>query len=138
MQALRAGGRVQVGLAENPYIPVPVIETPVHIEAAGKAMRNLNAAYLTTILEGRYPDDYVAFKGLSGPKIAAGDMAAIGSPLDFVSLNVYTPTYVKADVDDPAGYSVVSPPKSFPTMMVPWLQVGPEASYWAVRLVSEV
>ncbi len=133
-----AGGRVQVGLAENPNIPVPVIETLAHVEAARKAMRNLNAAYLTTILEGRYPDDYLASQGLNGPKIAAGDMAVIGSPLDFVGLNVYTPTYVAAAVDDPAGYSVVPPPKSFPAMMLPWLQVGPEATYWAVRLVSEL
>ncbi len=139
VQAVRAvGGHVQVGLAENPNIPLPVIETPAHLEAARKAMRNLNAAYLTTILEGCYPDDYLASQGLNGPKIAAGDMAVIGSPLDFVGLNVYTPTYVAADVDDPAGYSVVPPPRSFPAMMLPWLQVGSEATYWAVRLVSEL
>ena len=35
-------------------------------------------------------------------KVEPGDMKAIGSPLDFVGLNVYTPYYVRAD-DSRAG-----------------------------------
>ena len=30
-------------------------------------------------------------------KIGAGDMQAIGSPIDFLGLNVYQPFYVRAD-----------------------------------------
>ena len=45
VQAVRASARrpLQVGLAENSVIPVPVIETPEHIEADRRAMRHLNA-----------------------------------------------------------------------------------------------
>src|SRR5260370_441096 len=64
-------------------------------------------------------------------------MAAIGSALDFVGLNVYTPDYVKAD-GSRDGYVVLPRQASFPRMASPWLYVGPEVIYWAVRNVSEV
>ena len=64
-------------------------------------------------------------------------MRAIGSPLDFVGLNVYTPSYVRA-ADNAQGYEMVPFPKSFPHMYSPWLNVGPESLYWAPKLVSRV
>ena len=139
VQAIRARSkrRVQIGVAENPSCPVPVIETPENIAAARSAMRQINGAYLVPILEGRYPEDRQA-PAAHPPKIEAGDMAVIGSPLDFLALNVYAPTYVRAAPDRPQGYAVVPRPKSFPTMVLPWLMIGPEASYWAVRLASEL
>jgi beta-glucosidase len=62
-------------------------------------------------------------------------MRAIGSPLDFVGLNVYSPEYVRAD-DSEQGYAIVPRPSSFPHMESPWLAVGPEALYWSPKLVS--
>ena len=59
-------------------------------------------------------------------------MKIIASPLDFIGLNIYQPTYVRAD-ESPSGYAVVTPPRSFPHMYSPWLYVGPEAIYWATR-----
>jgi beta-glucosidase len=67
--------------------------------------------------------------------VEAGDMQIIDSPLDFVGLNVYSPEYVRAD-DSPAGYAVVPKQSSFPHMPSPWLFVGPEVIYWAVRNVT--
>ena len=138
VQAIRAAGGARVGLAENPIVPVPAIETAPHIDAARRAMRDLNAAYLTTVLEGRYPSAYLGQEGRDAPDVGSGDMAAIGAPLDFVALNVYTPVYVRADAGEASGYKVVDPPKSFPVMMLPWLLIGPESCYWAVRLVTEI
>ncbi len=139
VQAIRAKAkrRVQVGVAENTDSPVPVIETAENIAAAHSAMRHMNGAYLVPILEGRYPEDRLAPEA-HPPKIEASDMAVISGPLDFLALNVYAPTYVRAAPDRPRGYAVVPRPKSFPTMMMSWLMVGPEAGYWAVRLASEV
>lgn len=138
VQAIRAKARrkVKIGLAENTNSPVPVIETPENIAAARKAMRLMNRWYLTAILEGKYPDDNLTQKS-ARPVVDAGDMAIIASPIDFVSLNVYAPTYVKAAPENPSGYAVVSTPKSFPSLGMPWLKMGPEAAYWAIRLVSE-
>jgi beta-glucosidase len=64
-------------------------------------------------------------------------MKAIGSPLDFVGLNVYTPAYVRAD-DSPVGFAMVPPPASFPHMMSSWLQVGPEALYWSPKFAAQL
>ncbi|MDB5521997.1 MAG: beta-glucosidase, partial [Tardiphaga sp.] len=61
VQAIRATGRngTQVGPAENLVICVPAIETPANIRASEIAMRELNAGYLTAILEGRYTDGFL-------------------------------------------------------------------------------
>ncbi len=139
VQAIRANapGATQVGLAENARVFVPVIEAAEHIEAARRAFREENAAFLTAVMEGRYTDAYLAAAGSDAPHVHEGDMAAIGSPLDFVGLNVYQPEYVRAAAS-PAGYAVEPRPASFPHMASPWLYIGPEAIYWAIRHVTEL
>jgi beta-glucosidase len=53
-EAIRANApAAQVGLAENAIVCVPVIEDRENIEAARRATRDLNAPFLTTLLEGR-------------------------------------------------------------------------------------
>jgi beta-glucosidase len=140
VQAIRANAKAgtQVGLAENAEAYIPVIENPEQIEAARKATREENAPFLTAVLEGRYTDNYLRREGTNAPKVEHGDMAIIGSPLDFVGLNVYAPEYVRAD-NSPAGYIVEALPTSFPRMAsADWLYIGPEVIYWAVRNVSEI
>jgi beta-glucosidase len=67
---------------------VPVIETPEYIAAARTAVREENAMFLTAVMEGRYTDGYLVREGKNAPRVAAGDMATIGSPLDFVALKI--------------------------------------------------
>lgn len=139
VQAVRAHARAgtQVGLADNTTVHVPVIETPEHIEAAKKATRDANAMFLTAIMEGRYIDSYLQSAGAAAPRVQAGDMAAIGSPLDFVALNIYAPVWARADAGA-SGYAVIPAIASSPRMASPWLVVGPEVAYWGVRQVSEM
>ncbi|TDW59937.1 beta-glucosidase [Novosphingobium sp. PhB55] len=139
VQAIRAHARAgtQVGLADNATIFVPAIETPEHIEATKKAMREENAMFLTAIMEGRYIDSYLAAQGKDAPKVQAGDMKAIGSPLDFVSLNVYTANTVRAAATA-SGYEILPHLANSPRMASPWLYVTPEALYWSIRTVSEL
>jgi beta-glucosidase len=139
VQAIRASAKAgtKVGLADNPSITVPVIETPEHINAARKAMREVNAAALTAVMEGRYIDSYLTAQGAAAPKVEEGDMKAIGSPLDFVGINVYAPQFVRADTNA-QGYSVLPMLASSPRMASPWLRVGPESAYWAVRNATEL
>ena len=105
VQAIRANAKSmpQVGLAENATVFVPVIESAEHIEAARRATRDGNVQFLTAVLEGKYLDSYLERAGANAPKVEPGDMEIIGTPLDFVGLNVYTPEYVRAD-SSPAGY----------------------------------
>jgi beta-glucosidase len=139
VQAIRANAKAgtRVGLAEDPAVYVPVIETREHIEAAKRATREENAPFLTAVMEGRYTDGYLQREAANAPHVEPGDMKIIGSPLDFVGLNVYTPEYVRADAA-PSGYVVEPRPSSFPRMASPWLFIGPEVIYWAIRNVSEI
>jgi beta-glucosidase len=139
VQAIRAHAKpgTEVGIADNTEFYVPVIETSEHIAAAKKATRERNAMFLTAIMEGRYIDRYLRQEGANAPRVEAGDMAAIGSPLDFLALNIYQPQWVRADAG-PDGYAPIPHLPSSPRMASPWLYVGPEVAYWAVRQVSEL
>src|SRR5215471_10912078 len=131
VQAIRANAKAgtKIGLAEDATIFVPVIENREHIEAARRATREENAPFLTAVMEGRYTDSYLQREGANAPHVKPGDMKIIGSPLDFVGLNVYAPEYVRAD-SSTVGYRVESRPSSFPHMASPWLFIGPEVMYW--------
>ena len=137
VQAIRANSSsgTQVGLAENPKVYVPVIESAEHIEAAKRAFREENAPFLTAVMEGKYTDGYIEREGANAPKVQGDDLKIIGSPLDFVGLNVYQPEYARADAGA-SGYSVARRPSSFPHMASPWLFIGPEVIYWAIRHTS--
>jgi len=134
VQAIRANTSkgTQVGLAENSTVYVPVIETEEHIKAAQKATRILNAGFITALMEGKYIDEYLQMTGANAPKWEPDDFKAIGSKLDFVGFNVYAPEWVRAS-DAALGFTVEPHPATYPHMDSPWILVGPEALYWAVR-----
>ncbi len=137
VQAIRAKAKAgtRVGLADNASATVPLLETPEHIEAAKKAYREMNARFLTAVMEGNYTDAYLAGLGAAAPKSTPDEMRAIGSKLDFVGLNVYQPTYVRAD-ESARGFAHVPSPASYPHMFSSWLTIGPEALYWSPKLAS--
>jgi beta-glucosidase len=138
VQAIRANApAAKVGLAEDATVFVPVIEDEKNIEAGRRATREENAPFLTAVLEGKYTEGYLERAGSDAPRISAGDMQAIGSPIDFLGLNVYRPYYVRAD-GSPQGYEIVPRQTSYPRMASPWIAVGPEVMYWAVRNVSNL
>ena len=134
VQAIRAKAQqgTRIGPAENMTVGVPVIETPPHITAAERYTREINAGYLTVILEGRYTDAFLASAGADAPKFTTEELKIINSPLDFVGINVYVPKYVRA-IDAAPGYEALPFSKSHPRMASPWHFIGPEALYWAPR-----
>jgi beta-glucosidase len=140
VQAVRAHGRAgtRVGPAENIVICVPAIETPANIRAAEIATRELNAGYLTVILEGKYTDAFLARAARNGPKYSPEDLSVISSPIDFVGLNVYTPEHYVVAADNEQGFTLVPFPASFPHMDSAWPRIGPEAMYWAPRHVTKL
>lgn len=139
VQAIRAstGPDTKVGIADNITTMVPVVASPPHIEAARRALREENAMFLTVVLEGRYTDRYLKRLGPAAPKFTEEEMAIVRSPLDFVGINIYQPTWVRDDPSD-AGYALVDPPTSYPHMLSEWLTIGPEALYWGPRLAAEI
>ena len=140
VQAIRASAKTgtKIGLAENITIPVPVVETAPHIAAAERAMREMNAQYLTVIMEGKYTDWYLKSAGGDAPKFTPDELKIISSPLDFVGINVYRCEFVRADESSPAGFIQIPYPKSFPHAPSFWLYVTPAALYWGPRHVSKL
>ena len=137
VQAIRANAKkgTKCGPAENITVPVPLIETPEHIKAAEAATREMNAPYLTVMLEGRYTDGYLKACGKDAPKFTDADLKAIAEPVDFVGINVYRPGwYVLASGEAP-GYRPIPFNKSHPKMFSSWHSLGPEVLYWAPKLV---
>ena len=140
VQAIRAHVKsgTMVGLADNAMAICPVISTPEHIQAARRAYVEENAMYLNVIMTGKYTDTYLKGLGADTPQYTPEELSAIGSPLDFLGLNVYQPTWVMADPSKETGYSLVKKPSSYPHMFSEWLDVGPEAIYWSPTFAHSI
>ena len=140
VQAIRAHARsgTKVGPAENIEMCIPAIETPANIRAAEIATRELNAGYLTAILEGKYTDGFLAYAGANAPKFTAEDLAAISSPVDFVGLNVYMPNQYVVAGENGNDFALLPFAATYPHMDSSWLRIGPEAMYWAPRHVAKL
>lgn len=140
VQAIRAKGRpgTKVGPAENIPHALPAIETPEHVKAAETATRALNVHFLGPMLEGRYDDAYLKAAGKDAPKFTDDEMKVIGSPLDFVGINVYIPSLLVVASDRPPGYRAVPFNDSHPKMFSSWHRLDPECQYWAPRLLNSI
>ena len=140
VQAIRAGGRAdtKVGFAENMAAAVPVIDEPEHVRAAETATRELNAAFLTVMLEGRYTDAYLADAGSDAPTFTDEELRTIASPVDFTGINVYRPHVYVAPSGEPPGYRMIPISASHPKMASAWHIFGPEVMYWAARQVTSL
>src|SRR5262245_13566795 len=138
VQAIRAKAKAgtKVGPAEVIEVAVPLIEAPEHVKAAQTATREANAPFLSVMLEGKYTDAYLKEAGADAPKFSDDDLKILGSPLDFVGINVYRPiTYVLAS-DAAPGWREIPFAKAHPTMFNSWLTLGPDALYWAPKFVQ--
>jgi len=140
VQAVRAHGRAgtRVGPAENAVSCIPAIETPANVRAAEMATRELNAGYLTVMMEGKYTDAYLTQAGRDAPDHTAEDLRVISSPVDFVGLNIYTPDHYVVAADNERGFALAPFPASFPRMKATWLRPGPETMYWVPRHVARL
>jgi beta-glucosidase len=140
VQAIRDRGAAgtKVGPAENIAAAVPAIDSPEHVKAAETATRELNAPFLTVMLEGRYTDAYLADAGEDAPKFTDEELKVIGTPLDYVGINVYRPNIYVAPSDEPPGYRTIPISASHPKMASAWHILDPEVMYWAPRHVKSL
>ncbi|MFF2306110.1 GH1 family beta-glucosidase [Streptomyces sp. NPDC058128] len=139
VQAIRANAprRVKVGPADNVYVVTPVIETPEHIAAAQIATREINAGLMTVMLEGAYTDRFLATAGADAPDFTDEDMRIIGSPLDFVGINIYQSDHYVTAADNDDGFFDVPFQPSHPHA-ASWHRLSPEAMYWGTRHLHQI
>jgi beta-glucosidase len=140
VQAIRAYAKAgtRCGPADNLSTAVPAIETPENIKAAEIATREMNAGYLTVILEGKYTDAYLKAAGKDAPKFTADDLKIISSPVDFVGLNIYRPSAYVVASERGLGFRPIPFNKSHPRMLSSWHLLGPEVMYWAPRQLQSL
>ena len=114
--------------------PAPRSVSPVL--AAQRVTRELNAPYLTVMLESRYTDKYFADAGDDAPRFTDEELAVISSPLDFVGINVYRPSIYVVASEDGAGYREIPVNASRPKMASSWHLFDPEVAHWAPCLAQ--
>jgi beta-glucosidase len=131
------GAGARVGLTDNCDVSVPVTETPEDIAAATAWFRDRNLHLLGAIHAGRYPQPYLDRVGADAPAVEPGDFDLISAPTDFLGLNVYTATYVRAGRDG-RPYEALALPAAYPRADSPWLHLVPQSIYWAPRMCREL
>jgi beta-glucosidase len=130
------GAGAQVGLTDNCDVSVPVTETPADIDAAKEWFRDRNLHLLGAVHAGRYPQAYLDRVGADAPVVTPGDFDLISLPTDFLGLNIYTATYVRAGSD--GRPEALALPAAYPRADSPWLHLVPQSIYWAPRMCREV
>jgi beta-glucosidase len=140
VQAIRAASPqpCQIGLVDNIGVTVPLSATLENIAAAQAAFphHGNNGGLIYPALTGAYHPGFWQSLGSEAPIVAAGDLATIHQPIDFLGLNIYTGTYVRA-AETPAGYECLPLPAGYPRLDMPWLHLVPDSLYWGIRHVSE-
>jgi beta-glucosidase len=132
------GPEAQVGLVHNhlPAPPIPVTETAADVAAARNYYDETNRQLMGPVFLGHYPEAFLREAGADAPPVEPGDMELIAQPTDYLGLNVYAGSFVRAGTE---GRPEVLPyPIQYPEGALWWLKLTPECLYWSVRLAAEV
>jgi len=137
--AMRANEKqkLNIGIADCPKICCPAIETEENIKASKLAFKQLNAQFLTAVLDGKYNEKFLLENKENIWSWTEQEMKIINEPLDFVGINIYYPVYIIADSSED-GFKVIDHPESYPKMDTFWLYIGPQIAYWGPRLLKDI
>lgn len=102
--------KTQVGITLNLSPVYPASESEEDEKATKRYDGHLNRWFLDPIYKGSYPEDMLALYGEKVPEIRAEDLEHISAKIDFLGINYYTRTVVKADKKKVfLGLSLVKP-----------------------------
>ncbi len=131
------GGRgARVGITDNPVVSIPLTETAPDIAAARLQFKRDNWRVLDAVSNGHYDPAYLRSAGKNRPVVRKGDFASISAPTDFLGLNLYCGTFVRAGKRG-APEKLAMPP-SFPETSTTWLKITPQTLYWGPRFAAEL
>ncbi len=110
LQALRAQAcAAKLGIVLNVSPIQPATDSVADLEKAHLEDGRLVRWYMDPLFKASYPQDVLEFLGADAPRIEAGDMQAIATPMDFLGINYYSRSVVSA-VDEwkvhDSGYGV--------------------------------
>jgi beta-glucosidase len=127
--ALRAALRpdARVGIVHNLLPSRPASDSEADRAAAAHLEDLQIHTYVSPVLRGRYPERLAdLFPGGDLSVIRDGDLRAVAAPIDFLGVNYYSPTVVKAaGPDNPLGFEL-APLPGVPVTAFGW-PVVPEA-----------
>ena len=95
VQAYRAVGRHQIGLAVNLEPKYPAQETAEDLSATMRADAYVNRYYLDPVFLGAYPPELPEIFGRAWPTFPDADFDCIRQPLDFLGVNYYSRQMVR-------------------------------------------
>lgn len=144
VQALRQGcaGPAKISLAQTSREPIPIDRAPATMEAARRAyfactkrdFWNL-AWWADPIVLGHYPEEGLRAFADALPAITDADLRLIAQPIDFLAYNCYSGWPVSSGA---SGQAVPQTwPPGNPRGTLPWLNLAPDAAYWAARFQTE-
>ena len=110
VQALRAAGARDIGIANSHGPTWPASQEPADLEAAAFYDVLLNRLFADPLLLGEYPEGL----GELMPGDVASDLKVIAEPLDFYGVNYYAPTRVGAPQGTEIEFGGVRIPAELP------------------------
>jgi beta-glucosidase len=99
VQAYRAESEGQIGLVVNLEPKEAASDSPEDLAATQREDAYFNRQFLDPVLLGSVPDELPAMWGADWPVASADDMRTISEPVDFVGINYYSRSIMRADDD---------------------------------------
>jgi len=127
--------KTTVGITLNLAPVHPASQKDEDIKMAKICDGNTNRWFLDSIFRGAYPSDMWEYYKNKTPKVFPGDMSLISKGIDFLGINNYTRSRVKADPRSPFGFSFSKPASAKCTDMG-W-EVYPEGIHEILRRVQD-
>lgn len=128
IQALRTvlPADARVGIILSMYPVHPASDSPEDREAAQRMDGLSNRLFLDPLFRGEYPADIQEMFGEFFPRPEPGDLKVISTPIDFLGVNYYTRTVIRADQNIPVLQANMVLPEGEYSQM--W-EIFPEGMY---------
>ncbi|HYN77071.1 MAG TPA: family 1 glycosylhydrolase, partial [Lamprocystis sp. (in: g-proteobacteria)] len=120
VNAYRALGRHQIGIALNLEPQHPASDTPADQAATARRHAFINRWFLDPIAFGRYPAALAAIFGPHWPDFPSEDLGRINASIDFLGVNYYSRGLVRHDPSDHPAQARRITPADRPCTAMDW------------------
>jgi beta-glucosidase len=111
-----AAPKSQVGITLDLHPVYPASEGEADVAAARHVEGFHNRWFLDPIFRGSYPDDLLEYFGSNAPQVEDGDLQAIRAPIDFLGVNNYSRSLVRANPNGGRPIHVREPDSQYTDM----------------------